>query len=1176
MSQEALQKVYSDYSAKFEVPPFEQFAEQMSDSEKRKLVYQDLSKEYEMPAFEDFESQLNSQTQYPFHGPQLLGAALTGFGTSNIGAEVAKLRGTNIEELSQVQPQGLVERIAYQGGRLLGDLPSMFAGGLLGTAGGLITGPGAVLTGGAGAFALPRAIEAAQRSETFQEALPEVGKSAALGAATAGVGGVVGKLAPALKVPAEIGALTFGGAGLEGRLPSVSDIVEATALVYGLKFSHSIAEKVSKRKAQAEKVLATKKEPTEVDISNEIASIQNLIKEEAVAQKIQPKTQEQRLQERAEDAEIQSAISREKVRQSDEAYLLSKGYSAEKIKGLKAKSGVPSTREVEQSDFASNKEAMLKAAEKTQQEANLPEAVKETLRGLGELLKPGGELRSGVGFSEESYLKAKPHFQKAWESYKAAGRNFREFSSEMLAQGGENLKPFLEQFQKDQVAQVRQNFSQVTQERVNQASQSTPEERVPSVEDIQWLSRVIFTPQRAVSTKLRSGFGKTNIEVNLEHPKAQDIAANVLTADSKTSQLIQTEISHATNTQTEFYKGISRLPQGLSSRVYFAETKALGDWFKAVASNPTNLKRVPVQFQQSIKSLFSHYKLTDAYVKGDAARGIPSYAEIMEQAGATKQQINAGLKKLQLADIRLRSGQNIFSDFKAYLAFVNRHLSMDPVQVQVKKYMKENPELFPQQIRQTVEEQLLAARGEKSWVEDRVLDGAIRLLSGGRLQPYKSFSQLSQSTRRGEANLKLGYRPISAFVDLAQSVGNTLIKRQDQPLFQSLRRTAEFMKSTEGKKFLKDEETAGSLQIGLDTDYSGRPIPKEALWKPLGLRSASEVGQRKFALAYSYQNALAKGMSEPVAREYARRMLHLTQGTYVLSGMRQFMRAPLSKSLFQFKEYIGRTLELMHTFSKKEWAEYIGLQMAMSGPRGLVLFAKSIPMMALLGVLDKVEDALNTYKGPGKELVSGLPGAAGADIAAQATLQVAPEAQDAGGVLIGDAIKIFKNFVLPLAGPGRYLTARAFKEFGDETLRKIIPQYRNVMDIWDSVVDQEGWVRNSEGKKSYQLNSNYDRVLKALGASSVEESKLRVAERLKFSYEEEQKDAVRFLLRVATKDRLTGGDAAKAIEELGKLGIQSSSIESAFKQRLLSPQERALLRAKLIQKARVMEFYDFE
>ena len=140
----------------------------------------------------------------------------------------------------------------------------------------------------------------------------------------------------------------------------------------------------------------------------------------------------------------------------------------------------------------------------------------------------------------------------------------------------------------------------------------------------------------------------------------------------------------------------------------------------------------------------------------------------------------------------------------------------------------------------------------------------------------------------------------------------------------------------------------------------------------------------------------------------------------------------------------------------------------------------------------------------------------------------------------------------------------------------MIPEYRNVMDIWDSVVDQEGWVRNSEGKKSYQLNSNYDRVLKALGASSVEESKLRVAERLKFAYEEEQKDAVRFLLRVATKDKLTGGDAAKAIEELGKLGIQSSSIESAFKQRLLSPQERALLRAKLIQKARVMEFYEFE
>lgn len=288
------------------------------------------------------------------------------------------------------------------------------------------------------------------------------------------------------------------------------------------------------------------------------------------------------------------------------------------------------------------------------------------------------------------------------------------------------------------------------------------------------------------------------------------------------------------------------------------------------------------------------------------------------------------------------------------------------------------------------------------------------------------------------------------------------------------------------------------------------------------------------------------------------------------------MRAPISKTLFQFKEYLGRTLELMHTFSGREWAEYAAFNLAMSGPRGLVLFAKSIPMLALLGVLDKVEEALNTYKGIGKGLVSGLPGAAGADVSAQATLQVAPSPEDAGGVLISDAIKIFKNFILPVLGPGKYLTARAIKEFGEDTLRSIIPEFSNLMDVWDSVVSQDGWVHNNEGKPAYQLNSGWERSLKTLGASTIEENQLRVAERLRASFEQKQKDSIKFLLRVVAKDKLTGSDAAEAVRELGNLGIQSQSIENAFKQRLLDPKTRALLKARLSQKARTLEFYDFE
>jgi hypothetical protein len=165
-------------------------------------------------------------------------------------------------------------RIASQVGTLAGDIPAMFVGGMggavVGAAGGAAVG-GAVanlpgLIGGAaagtgvgtaaGAMALPAGIRQwlvdqyekgsvqtfSDGWERISAAFIEAAKGGTIGAATAGTGMVVGRVAgavaPVIKTPAsmasEVAAMTVVGKGLEGHTPNAQDFIDAAILVGGL------------------------------------------------------------------------------------------------------------------------------------------------------------------------------------------------------------------------------------------------------------------------------------------------------------------------------------------------------------------------------------------------------------------------------------------------------------------------------------------------------------------------------------------------------------------------------------------------------------------------------------------------------------------------------------------------------------------------------------------------------------------------------------------------------------------------------------------------------------------------------------------------------------------------------------------------------------------------------
>lgn len=83
----------------------------------------------------------------------------------------------------------------------------------------------------------------------------------------------------------------------------------------------------------------------------------------------------------------------------------------------------------------------------------LADVAKEGIEGAGEALKGLYELFGGAslktfpgGFDEETYAKAKPHFEAALEHFIKVGKGLREFAESIVKQFGDAVRPYLKQF----------------------------------------------------------------------------------------------------------------------------------------------------------------------------------------------------------------------------------------------------------------------------------------------------------------------------------------------------------------------------------------------------------------------------------------------------------------------------------------------------------------------------------------------------------------------------------------------------------------------------------------------------------------------------------------------------------------------------------------------------------
>jgi hypothetical protein len=73
--------------------------------------------------------------------------------------------------------------------------------------------------------------------------------------------------------------------------------------------------------------------------------------------------------------------------------------------------------------------------------------IDETIQGLHDLFGGGANVGSGgPSFDEETYKKAEPHFKRAYEQFKAAGRSLKDFLKFILDKFGIKVRPYIKEF----------------------------------------------------------------------------------------------------------------------------------------------------------------------------------------------------------------------------------------------------------------------------------------------------------------------------------------------------------------------------------------------------------------------------------------------------------------------------------------------------------------------------------------------------------------------------------------------------------------------------------------------------------------------------------------------------------------------------------------------------------
>lgn len=532
--------------------------------------------------------------------------------------------------------------------------------------------------------------------------------------------------------------------------------------------------------------------------------------------------------------------------------------------------------------------------------------------------------------------------------------------------------------------------------------------------------------------------------------------------------------------------------------------------------------------------------------------------------------------------------EDIMKALRTYSRAIHQRIEYDQVEAAMDKAFEADRGsiLYTKNVRKALKQQMQDTRFVHSW-GDEVLDRLQKGFDiGGKHFKGMGGRPLTYTRATGAisnvwANLKLGYRPVAAAINFISGHGHTWVKNSAGEMVDAIK----FMRTTEGKKFLVDEEP----YLGLDfaASESGKLHSKTPWWKPTGLFGMPEPGIRKLSIATNYLHAKNKlGMSEEAARQFARRSVRLQNFTYNTAALPRLLRTPTGKVVGQFKTYLVKELEFLQALSGPEWGRYLTMQMLIGGPRAMLQTLRSVPLLGLLGAWDKIDEWLLKDK---SGMSSGLPGfVAGADVSAAASFQVLPDkAVDTAGPFLSDMVKTYTQMFKPIVG-GQRIDIRSAGDW----MKGLAP----VMRHWDALlqsavgVDENGqvWIRESAyprgittppfaavGKRKYLVNGNWDRALMIAGASTLPKARVQVADRLmnkasKIDNDNRKRTSKAFLDAIQANVQ----PSKSVLDEMAVLMMDTNTVEQAMKVREMTPQVRAVFYNNTVMKLKALELYD--
>ena len=287
-------------------------------------------------------------------------------------------------------------------------------------------------------------------------------------------------------------------------------------------------------------------------------------------------------------------------------------------------------------------------------------------------------------------------------------------------------------------------------------------------------------------------------------------------------------------------------------------------------------------------------------------------------------------------------------------------LEFDPFRVKSAELLERvNPRIDG--LRDEVEDYILRVQGIPG-PSEKALDAtfeALARLAGVDLKPF--FTRRAAAKILGfQAFSKLGWNPVSAAVNLTQTVVNTVPVIGERWTWEGVR----LMGLRAAGKLPDEYEKAlreGGVLLLHAKHMPGELRPKDAekWWTPMYLFGRAEDVNRGIAFLGAFERAKRAGRTYEEAVREAREVTRKTQFRYDAADAPRIVENPVGRVLFQFKTFMLKELEFLYRLAEEspaKAAKALAYLTALGGMRALLIGTPLATLDWLVGQLGLIKE----------------------------------------------------------------------------------------------------------------------------------------------------------------------------------------------------------------------------